>query len=130
MLVSGTPAVAVYLAMTSPPNITVPIDMTTYWSSTWTGIVGVGSFLVPLTGAYNLVLACGGSSFSVQVGGLALMRASGSWGAYADGDTSGWVWSGTVGNSVSLQPGARTPQLISAVNAVKPAGVSWSLLQT
>jgi hypothetical protein len=46
---------------------------------------------------------------------------------YFDGDTPGYDWMGTPGDSTSQKP---IGPLIDAVNAVKPGGVQWTLVQT
>lgn len=45
---------------------------------------------------------------------------------FVSGDLGGFVWSGTAGASTTLSTGLLT----TAVNATKPAGIFWSLVQT
>ncbi len=46
--------------------------------------------------------------------------------SYADGDQAGYGWSGTPGNS----PTTSITALSAAVDAVRPAGVRWTLVQS
>lgn len=89
-----------YAGLSGAPNVNIP-------ANTWTKVVGYGSrgagsgdMYITQCGAYNLSVVSGDQLWFDEF----IITKGAAQNAYADGNSPGWVWTGTPNNSISVGP--------------------------
>lgn len=102
---------------------------TSLTANTWTKIRGTGT--CPTGGTYDRIgvhndFTASGSTTNLDVGAVRIVEGNVPDLEFADGDTSGWVWDGTAGNSTSQESPANPPTVDAGADATVTAGQEFT----
>jgi hypothetical protein len=109
--------------LTGSGQVTAP-SVGTWYAMSGSWVAPVGAFFASVALQWTGVGVAG--AYTLRTDAFLLANGPNGPVSYVDGDSGGFAWSGSPGASSTTSVGALT----SAVNATKPGGVQWTLVQS